>query len=258
MDRTELNALSSVLNEALLLVDPDGTIAEINRTAADLLGHPANDLRGSSLFSLLRDDPDDLKDHLRRAAGTSAAMPFSLRLASADGTDRTLRCDTTRVASPDTSVLLLMRLRTHAAGVKEFTELRTKIDELAAEIHQRRRAERIIESEKEALEAILSGRPLAETFDTLLRSLEEIAPSGMAASILLLDKSRRRLVHLSAPSLPDAYNEAIDGIEIGPEAGSCGTAVYLEEAVIVPDIETDPLWNNWKDLALEHDLRACW
>ena len=61
-----------------------------------------------------------------------------------------------------------------------------------------------------------------------------------------------------APSLPESYIKAIDGEAIGPCAGSCGTAAYRREPVIVEDIATDPLWATYKSFALEHGLRACW
>ena len=77
----------------------------------------------------------------------------------------------------------------------------------------------------------------------------------MLASILLLDGDRLR--HGGAPSLPKAYTDAIDGALIGPCAGSCGTAAYRREQVIVEDIATDPLWTDYREAALPHSLRAC-
>src|SRR5256884_6466445 len=82
--------------------------------------------------------------------------------------------------------------------------------------------------------------------------------SGSLSSILLVDPSANRLRHGAAPSLPGPYNEAIDGVAIGPFAGSCGTAAYRAEPVIVSDINTDPLWADYRDVALAHGLRACW
>jgi GAF domain-containing protein len=103
---------------------------------------------------------------------------------------------------------------------------------------------------------IAEGAPLRETLEDLVRTVEELTPSGMLGSILILDGNRLR--HGAGPSLPDDYNAAIDGIEIGPEVGSCGTAAYHDKTVAVFDIEHNPLWANFKDLALKHGLRACW
>ena len=80
----------------------------------------------------------------------------------------------------------------------------------------------------------------------------------MLGSILLLDPDGRHLRHGAAPSLPASYCEAIDGAEIGPCAGSCGTAAYQAAPVFVSDIASDPLWADFREIALAHGLRACW
>jgi GAF domain-containing protein len=105
---------------------------------------------------------------------------------------------------------------------------------------------------------IASGTPLSETLDELVRLVESWTPSGMLASILILDETGRRLLHGAGPSLPDEYNAAIDGLEIGPEVGSCGTAAFHDKTVSVFDISTNPLWQDFRDLALRFGLRACW
>jgi len=105
---------------------------------------------------------------------------------------------------------------------------------------------------------INSGAPLHTTLDELLRVVESSSPAGVLASILILDEDGRHLRHGAAPSLPEPYNAAIDGIEIGPEVGSCGTAAFHNKTVVVYDIANDPLWANFKDLALKYRLRACW
>ena len=71
-------------------------------------------------------------------------------------------------------------------------------------------------------------------------------------------KDGKHLRHGAAPSLPQPYMEAIDGAEIGPCAGSCGTAAFTAAPVFVSDIAEDPLWADFKDVALPHGLRACW
>ena len=78
----------------------------------------------------------------------------------------------------------------------------------------------------------------------------------MLTSILLLEGSTLR--HGAAPNLPPAYCSAIDGSEIGPREGSCGTAAFFGRPVYVTDIDTDPLWADYRELALAHGLRACW
>lgn len=108
------------------------------------------------------------------------------------------------------------------------------------------------ESEKPA-----SGNSEA-ILDEYLRQVEAAADGELLTSILLLDESGMRLSHGAAPNLPQSYCEAIDGTEIGPEAGSCGTAGFVGHSIYVTDIATDPLWANFRHLALPHGLRACW
>jgi PAS domain S-box-containing protein len=123
------------------------------------------------------------------------------------------------------------------------------------DITDRKRAESLLAGEKRVLEMLARGDSLAEILHSLCRLVEEQA-NGVLASILLLDGDRLR--HGGAPSLPKAYTNAIDGAVIGPSAGSCGTAAYRGEQVIVEDIATDPLWAAYRDLALPHSLRSCW
>jgi two-component system, cell cycle sensor histidine kinase and response regulator CckA len=111
--------------------------------------------------------------------------------------------------------------------------------------------------DKTVLEMISSGTPLSDVLSVLCRIIEERCP-GLLCSILLLDPNRKSLRNGAAPSLPDGYTLAIDGITIGERVGSCGTAAYRGEPVIVEDIATDPLWSDYRDLALSHGLRACW
>src|SRR5262249_35010875 len=92
---------------------------------------------------------------------------------------------------------------------------------MALDITDRRRAEALLVAEKRLLEAIAKGDPLATVLDNLARAIEELAP-GMICSILLLDADENILRHGAAPSLPREYIHAIDGIAIGPTAGSCG------------------------------------
>ncbi|MGZ6016111.1 MAG: hypothetical protein ACXWKM_10240, partial [Phenylobacterium sp.] len=82
------------------------------------------------------------------------------------------------------------------------------------------------EFEARALAELDAGRSIHDVLESLLLTAEVASGGGMVASILLVDESGRRLVHGAAPNLPAEYCAAIDGIEIGPGVGSCGTAAY--------------------------------
>lgn len=108
------------------------------------------------------------------------------------------------------------------------------------------------------LELAVADSPLEKTLGELLRIVETTSRTGVLGSILLLDPDGKHLRHGAAPSLPDAYCAAIDGVEIGPRVGSCGTAAFTAEPVFVSDIATDPLWADYRELAETHGLGACW
>jgi PAS domain S-box-containing protein len=120
-----------------------------------------------------------------------------------------------------------------------------------------RREEALRAVQARVLELVATGAPLEGTLESLVRLIETHSP-GMLGSVLLLDEAGRHLLHGAAPSLPAAYNAAIAGAEIGPSVGSCGTAAYRDQAVIVSDIEVDPLWASFRDLAASAGVRACW
>jgi len=107
------------------------------------------------------------------------------------------------------------------------------------------------------LQQVSTGAPLLEVLDHMARVFE-IQVTGVMCSILLLTENGQQLVHAAGPSLPQAYCAAIDGVEIGPLVGSCGTAAYTRTDVFAADIATDLHWVNYKTVALDHGLAACW
>lgn len=108
----------------------------------------------------------------------------------------------------------------------------------------------------EILEAMVTGERFETIAVRLCQRAEELAPGAICTIVGITGDDRLKSV--AAPSLPQAYADAIDGLEIGPKAGSCGTAAYRGEPVEVDDIETSPLWESYKDLALPLGLLACW
>lgn len=114
----------------------------------------------------------------------------------------------------------------------------------------------VLDHQSAVMGSLASGAALADVLDSIVLALEDMMPDSRC-SILLLDGSGT-LRHGAAPSLPGAYSAAIDGLEPGPLAGSCGTAVHEAAPVIAVDVETDPRWARFRDLAAAHHLRACW
>ena len=125
------------------------------------------------------------------------------------------------------------------------------------DIEDRKWAEALLAGENRLLKMMAEDNSLSSILDALCRVVEELS-TGTLCSILSLDSDGHRLWHGAAPSLPASYTAAIDGGFIGPCAGSCGTAAYRREPVIVSDILKDPLWADYRELASTHGLRACW
>jgi len=125
------------------------------------------------------------------------------------------------------------------------------------DVTERKRAEALRDGESRILEMIARDAPQEETLEMLVRVVETQF-TGLLCSVLLLDEDGQHVRHGAAPSLPEAYTKAIDGLCIGPRAGSCGTAMYRREPVVVTDILQDPLWESYRGVAEPYGFRACW
>jgi PAS domain S-box-containing protein len=128
---------------------------------------------------------------------------------------------------------------------------------ISRDITERRREDTFRATQHQVLEMIATGTPLPAVLDSLVHLVENHT-DGMLCTVLLLDEDGTTVRHGAAPSLPPAYIDAIDGLVIGPKAGSCGTAMYRGQPVIVTDIETDPLWEEYRAVARRFGFRACW
>lgn len=131
------------------------------------------------------------------------------------------------------------------------------------DVTERRRIERELRTQRElavverdVLLQLAEGKSLEDILGTLALGLERVCDGGLLATVLMIENGKIRQV--AAPSLPSTFRAAIEGAPIGPKAGSCGTAAYRKERVVVTDIESDPLWENYREMARPFDLRACW
>jgi C4-dicarboxylate-specific signal transduction histidine kinase len=133
----------------------------------------------------------------------------------------------------------------------------TEIVGTLMDVTERTRAEALRAGESRILEMIARDARLAEILEQLVRVVEAQF-AGLLCSVLLLDEDGQHVRHGAAPSLPKPYIQAINGLCIGPKAGSCGTAMYRREPVVVADILQDPLWESYREVAGSSGLRACW
>jgi diguanylate cyclase (GGDEF)-like protein/PAS domain S-box-containing protein len=127
----------------------------------------------------------------------------------------------------------------------------------ASSLVQRARAQQMDALRSFMLERLTSELPLEQVLMDFVLKIEEVIP-GALCSVLLLDAEGQHLGLGAAPHLPDFYNAAIDGVLIGPQAGSCGTAAFTGQRVVVEDIATHPYWADYKDLAQRAGLASCW
>ncbi|MBO9123089.1 MULTISPECIES: sensor domain-containing protein [unclassified Rhizobium] len=128
---------------------------------------------------------------------------------------------------------------------------------VSRDITERQRQEEFRRSQAQIVEMIARNESLEMILEALVL-LVEAEIEGISGSVLILDRDGRRLYHGSSPSLPSIYSRMIDGITIGPNAGSCGTAAWRGEFVMVEDMMIDPLWDDYRGVAQQYGFRSCW
>jgi PAS domain S-box-containing protein len=186
-----------------------------------------------------RTHPDDrpaLEELLERVSRDRTEFDFEHRLLMPDGSVKYLQV----VGRPSRDKM----------GNFEFVGAVTDVTE-------RKRAESLLAAEKRSLEMIASGANLTTILEDLCSAIDTQSP-GVISSVLLTDAGGKRLWPAAGPKAPSGWTQAIAGGAIGPRAGSCGTAAFRKERVITTDIATDPLWVDYRDVALSFGLRASW
>ena len=223
--------------ECVKVVAADGTLVSMNPAGLAMIdAHSLDDVCGRQMIDLVMPEHREafLAMHQDVLGGQTRHLVFEV--IGLNGRRRWLETHEAPLTNEDGTVSLL--------GItRDITELKL--------------SEALVNGQKQVLELIASGTPLNESLTALLRVVEA-QTTDMLCSILLLDADDLHLRHGAAPSLPSEYCRAIDGVTIGPCVGSCGTAAFRREPVIVTHISTDPLWANFRDLALSFGLRACW
>ncbi|EDY18829.1 multi-sensor hybrid histidine kinase [Chthoniobacter flavus Ellin428] len=226
--------------DALLVVDEQGAIVFANAQAGRVFGYRPDDLLHKPIQLLI---PDNLHAqharHQEHSAKNSRARhgggELDLRGRRSDGSEFVMDVG-------------LSPLETHRGSLVIVS---------VRDLSEQKRVERRERDRLRVLELLNSGAPLQEILEFTVRAVEAEIP-GAICSILLLDDSGKRLVHGAAPNLPEFFNDAVHGVEIGDGVGSCGTAAYLGKLTIVEDIHTHPFWAKYVDLAKKAKVRACW
>ncbi|MGZ3670452.1 MAG: PAS domain S-box protein [Bdellovibrionota bacterium] len=223
--------------EGVWLINETEMITFVNRKMAQMIGHEPSDMIGKSLYDFLDAEgrATTKKNVQRRRQGVREQHDFRLR--HKDGHNVWVNM----AASP-----------TYDAGGNYSGALA-----MVSDVTERRQNEILLFTQRNIFELLVQGKKLPEVLDPLVLVIESFN-EDVRGSILLISEDGKRVRTGSAPNLPAKFNEAIDGAAIGPKAGSCGTAAYRKELVIVEDIETDPLWEDYRELARPFGFRACW
>ncbi len=228
--------------DTVVLLDVDsGTLVDVNNNASELFGLPEETLLGKRLLSLCPDvqpngqDSASLLDDCVRSVLAGRVQGYAVNFLHASGR------------------LVAGEIRLVPLPVADRRLIHMRI----VDVTQRNLDDMLRTGQGRLLEMVARGAPLAETLDSLMLLIESQS-DGVLCSVLLLDEDGIHIHPASGPSLPAAYMAALDGLAIGPCAGSCGTSMFLKETVIVSDIHADQSWAPYRDLVAPHGLRACW
>jgi len=235
-DRLVINAIPAQVWRA----DPDGRIQFVNDVWLDYTGLSVDQTLGWAWTTGDVIHPDDLPGLLetwRRVLAAGQPDEAETRVRRSDGEYRWFLIRAVPVRSDDGVVVGWYGTNT--------------------DIEDRKRAEALLTGENQLLERLAQGEALESILDGVCRMVEGIFRDSFV-SIMLMNPDDHRLWYAAAGSLPPAYTEALNGLEVGPSQGSCGAAAYRNAPVIVDDVATDPLWAQYRDVAAQFGLRSCW
>ncbi|WP_194726363.1 sensor domain-containing protein [Noviherbaspirillum malthae] len=217
------------ITDAFFTVDQAWRITFVNRSAEAVLQQPRHDLLDRELWEAFEDTVGtEFERQCRRAMDERRSIEFENYYAP-----------------------WKQWFEVHAHPIKDGLAVYFK------DVTSRHRRESFTHAQMRIMERIAAGAPLDEILVAVI-DVAELQDVRIRGSVLLLDAETHCLYHGAAPKLSREFIEAINGVKIGPSVGSCGTAAYLGEPIIVADINTDPLWADYRDLALRCALRACW
>ena len=246
----------------VLLPDhPQYTIAEVNNLCIASSGKETTDLIGrrfadSFLLNVANADPEAkaLLDSLANVMTSKTARQIKIRrdilglksLDSAETPDVNL--DIFPILSDNNEVEYIVQVVSDAAipilPAEQADGIRGK---RSAEFERLEKAVLELNSKK--------GYAIQDVLSFYIHGIERLSPGTLCS---ILELRNHRLYNLSSPSLPETYIDALEGREVGEDAGSCGSSAFLKEIVIVTDISSDPRWNKYKELAIQSGLKACW
>lgn len=225
----------------LLMQRGSGRLLDVNRQARRLFGLTETELVQSDLPGLCpplqpdgrRSDEAITEYALRVMAGDTRMVALTMR----HGSGRLLGCE--------------LGMAPLNAGDHRLMHVRV------VDVTERNRAASLRDGKARLLEMIANAAPLDATLARLMALIEAQSPD-VICTVMLLGPDGRTVASAAGPGMPQSYLDALIGLQSGPSAGSCGTAMHRRETVIVADIMHDPLWTPYRLLADKYGLRACW
>ncbi len=220
-----------------IVVIQDGKRIYQNPARERLLGYSLEETAERDfLEEIVPEDRERVEGYaVQRLQGKSAPEQYKIRLIAHDGRHVTVEIRPTVINYGGRPAILVVE----------------------RDISERVQIEALLRSRSQVLEKLAMGEPLETVLESIVETTEQILPE-ILCSILLVDKKAQQLRYGVAPSLPDFYIQAIDGLPIGDGVGSCGAAAFMGQRVIVEDIMAHPYWTSYRDLATRAGLQACW
>ena len=234
---SNLQAIMETVPDVIFALDLEGRVAKWNLRLETVTGYTREELQGKPALDMVPAEEAERTAAAIREAYEQGYAELEGHLLAKDG--RTMLYHWTGAPYRD--------LQGRVIGVTG----------VGRDITERKKVEQMLASETRVLEMMGSDAPLSAVLAEICLMMEGLL-DGVLCSVLLLEDDEAHLRHGAGPNLPESYVQALDGIAIGPACGSCGTAAFTGRQVVVRDIASHPFWEDFRDLALAHGLRACW
>ena len=236
-----LDLILNSMSEGVIAVDTEGRFLLFNATARTIFPAPEADMlfgqwqRSNPLLALETKAPIVTDGPITQTLRGVSINHWDLLFSRAGFPDRILRMSTRPLHGPDQ---------------QQIGALMVFLD-----VTERKARESFALAQEKVLELIAGGAPLRQLLDAVVRLVEKESPQSRCSILLVKDG---QLFHGAAPSLPDSYTLALEGLPVAEGIGACGTAAFRKAPVMVEDVARSPLMQNYRELLLGHALRACW
>jgi PAS domain S-box-containing protein len=238
-DEQELQRIFDLIPQTIVVLNPNGKAIYANRVALEYTGLSLHEVRADNFRDRVFHPEDIQRLREARQKGLSGTVPFEneQRALGKDGQYRWFLIRYNPLLDERKNVL-----RWYATGT---------------DIQDRKQIETLHAAEKRTLEMIASGACLPDILERLCETIDAQA-SNVKSAVMLMDADGMHLRQAAGHRVPKGWVDAITPLKIGPCIGSCGSAAFLKQRVIVSDIARDPLWADYRELALSYGLRAAW